>query len=230
MTAPAPILVRGETEFPDQFLASFGKDAAIGCFTADSPRSLPRHTPVLLKTPRGLETGHILGPATIRQARLVGAHVHGDLVRVLNFDDDDTLDKMSSLAQDVLDTAQRLAEESDIPVSLLDAEVFFDLGHALLHVLHPNPDDLAPFVKDLSDSLGLDIRLANLAVPIPAAEEDPGCGKPNCGEGDCGSGEGGCSTGGCSTGCGTGGQAVDLKPYFAHLREQMETTGRVPLV
>ena len=32
-----------------------------------------------------------------------------------------------------------------------------------------------------------------------------------------------------ATGCGTGGSAVDLRPYFAHLRDQMEASQRVPL-
>jgi hypothetical protein len=110
-------------------------------------------------------------------------------------------------------------------LSILDAEAFFDLRHALLHILHPNPEDLGAFAETLSQRTGIVVHLANLA--IPAEIEEHGCGKP-----DCGGGEGGCSscsTGGCSTGCGTGGSAVDLRPYFAHLRDQMEASQRVPL-
>ena len=34
MSSPAP--ANGAMEFPDQFVASFGKDAALGCFLAGS--------------------------------------------------------------------------------------------------------------------------------------------------------------------------------------------------
>lgn len=224
-------LVDGTTELPDQYVASFGKDAAVGCFAVSSSASgqgisFARHDRVLLKTPRGLEVGSILGPASIRQARLLGADVRGDLVRSLSAEDDSVLERMSSLALEVLSTGERLLKESDMPLSLIDAEIFFDLRHALLHILHPNPDVLADFVQTICDRTGLVVRLANLA--LPAEVEEHGCGKP-----DCGSGEGGCSscsTGGCSTGCGTGAAPPDLRPYFAHLRDQMETNHRVPLV
>jgi hypothetical protein len=214
------------TEFPDQFVASFGKDAGLGCFRAAEPLTLARHDRVLLQTPRGLEVGSILGPATIRQARLLGAQVRGELLRPLTTADDPVIEEMSSLAEKVMTASECLRGELGIGLTLIDAEAFFDLRHALLHILHPNPDDLNVFTAELSDRTDLDVRLANLA--ISAEPEEHGCGKP-----DCGSGEGGCSscsTGGCSTGCGTGASAVDLRPYFAHLRDQMETKHRVPLV
>ncbi len=228
MSTLAPL--DGAMEFPDQFVASFGKDAALGCFTASGPLTLARHDRVLLQTPRGLEIGAVLGPATLRQARLLGAHVRGDLLRPLTAADEPVVQKMLSLAGEVLAESERLLSECDISLSLIDAEAFFDLRHALLHILHARPDDLAPFVETLSRRTGLDVRLANLA--IPAEPEVHGCGEPNCGGGG---GEGGCSTcstgGGCATGCGTGTTAPpDLRPYFAHLREQMETNQRVPLV
>lgn len=220
----------GAMEFPDQFVASFGKDAALGCFTASGPLELARHDRVLLQTPRGLEIGAVLGPATLRQARLLGAHVRGELLRPLTASDEPIVRKMSLVARELLSEGEQLVKESDIALTLIDAEAFFDLRHALLHVLHPSPDDLAPFVETLSHRTGLDVRLANLAIPAEA--EVHGCGEPNCGGGG---GEGGCSTcstsGGCATGCGTGSTAPpDLRPYFAHLREQMETNHRVPLV
>lgn len=218
--------VDGATELTDLFVAAFGKDAAVGCFTAAGPMTLARHAAVLLQTPRGLEVGRIMGPATLRQARLLGGQVRGDLIRVLTSDDDEALAEMARLGHRVLDEAERLAAESDMPLSLLDAEAFFDLGHAVVHILHPNPDDLATFAESLSRRVGITVQLVNLALP---AEPAHGCGKSDCGEGGCSSGgcsTGGCSTGGCSTGCGSG--AVDIAPYFAELREKMESR-RIPL-
>lgn len=226
MIAPEAVVPPGATELPDQYVAAFGKDAALGCFTAAEAICLSRHDRVLLQTPRGLEVGEILTPATIRQARLLGAQVHGQLIRPINADDDGAFTQMARLAEELLIAAEDIAQSSVLGLAILDAEVMFDLRHALLHVLHPNPDALADFTAAVSVRTGLIVRLTNLALP---AEKDHGCGKPDCGEG----GGGGCSTcsdGGCATGCGTGVSAPpDLRPYFAHLREQMETQ-RIPLV
>jgi hypothetical protein len=224
----------GAAELPDEYVASFGKDAAVGCFTAAEPLLLSRRDRVLLRTPRGLEIGAILGPATIRQTRLLGAHVRGDLMRPLTSADDSIVERMAQLAGDVLSASERVREETGLSVCVIDAEAFFDLRHALLHILHPDPDDLGSFAETLSRRLGVVVRLANLALSAEAGEEDHGCGKPDCGktdgsDGGCSScSSGGCSTGGCATGCGHG--ATDLRPYFAHLREQMESHQRVPLV
>lgn len=213
--------VDGSTELSDQFVAAFGKDAAVGCFTAAGPISLARHASVLLRTSRGLEVGRIMGPATLRQARLLGGQARGELLRELTADDDQTLQDMFRLGRRVLEEAERIAAESGMPLSLLDAEAFFDLGHAVLHILHPNPDDLAAFADTVSRRVGIAVQLVNLALP---AEPAHGCGKPDCGEGGCSSG--GCSTGGCGSGCGSG--SVDIAPYFAELREKMESR-RIPL-
>lgn len=225
MTAPLDP-VDGATELSDQFIASFGKDAAVGCFTAAGPMTLARHAAVLLETPRGLEVGRIMGPATIRQARLLGGQVRGDLVRALTSDDETTITEMSLLGQRVLDEAERVARESDTPLTLIDAEAFFDLGRAVLHILHPNPDELAAFTETLSRRVGISVQLVNLALPAALPEPAHGCGKPDCGSGEGGCSTGGCSTGGCSTGCGSG--PVDIAPYFAELREKMESR-RIPL-
>ena len=80
-----------------------------------------------------------------------------------------------------------------------------------------------PLLDGLAAAHDMQVWLENLALP-EAEEAHGGCGKP-----DCGRGEGGCAScgeGGCSS-CGAG--PVDLKPYFAHLREQMEER-RTPLL
>ena len=227
MNALAAAPVSGAFEFGDQFVAAFGKDAALGCFAAAQASSFSRRERVLVKTPRGLEIGEILGPATLRQARLLGAQAQGDIVRPLTSTDEATVRRMHELAGELLAQSERLLLETNSELSLIDAEVFFDLRHALLHILHPNPDDLATFVETLCERTGLIVRLANLAI-APEPEPQHGCDKPDCGSG--GGGCTSCSTGGCSTGCGTGSTAApDLRPYFAHLRDQMETSQRIPL-
>ena len=212
----------------EQYVVSFGKDAALGCFTAPEPIALRRGDAVLLKTPRGIEVGEVLCPASIRQARLLGAQVRGDLLRRLADDDRTRSTDLESRGRMLLDAAHALSAEQDLNLIVLDAEVLFDGRQAMLQVLHPNPDELAGFVHALSARVGLEVRLTNLAQPLPADEpEVSGCGKPDCGSG--GGGCTSCSTGGGCSSCGPPG-GVDVRPYFAHLRAQMEASNRVPLL
>ena len=67
----------------DQYLASYGKSGGLGCFTAADDVTYARGDRVLLKTQRGQEIACILGPATIRQARVFGAQASGVIVRRL---------------------------------------------------------------------------------------------------------------------------------------------------
>jgi hypothetical protein len=211
----------------DQYVASFGKDAALGCFTSPVPIALTRGESVLLRTPRGIEVGEILCPASLRQARLLGAQIRGELVRSLGIEDRDHLDRLQRDGRELLDTARRIADEIGIAVVLLDAEFLFDGRHAIVQILHADADSLVGYVAEIASQTGIEVRLSNLAQPIPAEPEEHGCGKP-----DCGSGEGGCtscSTGGGCTSCSAGDKGVDLRPYFSHLRDRMETSQRVPL-
>ena len=109
-----------------------------GAFSPAQGWRCARHDRVLLQTPRGLEVGSILGPATLRQARLLGAHVRGELIRTLGPDDEPIVEQMAAIAQNVLATSECLRNEFGIALSILDAEAFFDLRHAL--VAHPSSE------------------------------------------------------------------------------------------
>jgi hypothetical protein len=128
--------------------------------------------------------------------------------------------------RELLDAARCIADERGIAVILLDAELLFDGRHAIVQILHADADGLADYVAEVTSRTGIEVRLSNLAQPIPDEPEEHGCGKP-----DCGSGDGGCTS--CSTGGGcsscSAGDKVDLRPYFSHLRDRMETSQRVPL-
>ena len=57
----------------DQFVVSHGKCGAVGVYTASEPLALRRGQHVVIETERGLEIGTILCPASLLQARLLGA-------------------------------------------------------------------------------------------------------------------------------------------------------------
>jgi hypothetical protein len=222
MSAVPDLLTRPDAA--DQFVVSFGKNGALGVFNAPAPLVLRRADRVVVRTPRGIEVGSVLCPATVRQARLLGATVSGELLRPFATDDAGLLYEHQQLAQRLYVAARQHAARDQLAVEILDVEVLLDGRQAILQFVGESSklDELA---QALEGCFALAVRLENLAQPALDAEHG-GCGKP-----DCGREAGGCSTcssgGGCSS-CGSG--KVDLRPYFAHLREKMEQGQRRPLV
>lgn len=207
----------------DQFVISFGKSGALGVFNAPAPLVLRRGDRVVVRTPRGVELGAVLCAATVRQARLLGATGMGELLRPLAAADAARLPALDRLAQELYAAAREQA--SACLVEVLDVEVLLDGAVAIVQYLGDDTN-LDTFAQALESRFAIAVRLENLAQPACAAEEHGGCDKP-----DCGRGAGGCSTcsagGGCSS-CGSG--KVDMRDYFAHLRDKMEHHQRRPLV
>ncbi len=222
MSAIPELLARPDAA--DQFVVSFGKGGAVGVFNAPAPLALRRGDRVVIRTPRGTEVGSVLCPASVRQARLLGATTTGDLLRPLAADDAARMPELLQCASRLFEAARQQAHEEQLAVEILDAEVLLDGRQAILQFLGDEPN-LDAFAHALERRFTLEIRLENLAQPASPAEEHGGCDKP-----DCGRGAGGCTTcstgGGCSS-CGSG--KVDMRDYFAHLRDKMEKNQRRPL-
>lgn len=211
-------------ETAEQFLVSFGKGGAVGVFNAPAPLVLPRGTSVVVQTARGTEMGAVLCSATVRQARLLGAASFGTLLRCTDAADAERQRSLTALGQAIFDAARAYAHREGFAAEVLDVDPLLDGRQAIVQYVGAAArlDELA---RALEAEFGVAIRLEDLAGPA-APEEPLGCGKP-----DCGKGEGGCtscSTGGGCSSCGSSG--VDLRPYFAHLREHMEAKDRTPLL
>lgn len=229
MIAPAdPMAPALAAVLPGQWVASYGKSGGVGCFHAPEELELRRGDRVILQTPRGLELGGILGPATLRQARLLGAQTSGAIVRPLADGDAAWLTRLLNDGQRLFETGRRLSAARAASIEVLDAEVLLDALRAIVHVAAPSSADLASFAAELARRSGLEVHLENAALAMREQEQQPhaGCGKPDCGKAE-GGGCSDCGAGGCSS-CGQG--PVDLRPYFAHLRAKMESQQRTPLL
>jgi hypothetical protein len=204
----------------DQFVVSFGKSGALGVFNAPAPLVLRRGERVVVRTPRGIEVGTVLCAATVRQARLLGATGMGELLRPLGTGDAARLPDLAQLGQAVYAAAQDQA--TGLGIAIFDVEVLLDGHQAIVQYVGADAS-LDAFAQALESRFALAVRLENLAQPT-TGHEHGGCDKPDCGRG-------GCSTCGSGGGCASCGSAkVDMRDYFAHLREKMEHNQRRPLV
>jgi hypothetical protein len=228
MIAPAePAAPSLAAVLSDQFIASYGKSGGLGCFSALTDECFSRGDRVALQTPRGLEAGAILGPATLRQARLLGAQTSGTIVRRLGDEDLTLLIDLQRQANDLFAVSRAVAAGRGGHVEILDVELLLDGSHAIIHLVGRADDAMAQLIDELSRRANLHIRFENLALAIGERDQPAaGCGKPDCGKAS-GGGCSDCGAGGCSS-CGQ--EAVDLRPYFAHLRGRMEEQRRTPLV
>ncbi len=215
-----------ESTAAEHYIISYGKSGGLGSFSTPEPLTLDRGDRVVIDSPRGREVGTVLCPASVRQARLLGAVASGTIVRPLSVADQVTLESSQTLSQQLFDASRQLACERELPLEILDVDVFLE-GQAVVQFIGADVPMLDTFAQALGNRFQLGIRLENLALPQEPAEAH-GCGKPDCGKTDGGGGCSTCSTGGGCSSCGSG--ATDLRPYFSHLREQMDTAQRTNLL
>lgn len=220
MSAPLPTPGAIATDERDQFIVSHGKSGVIGVFTLTEPHEIRRGMRVVVQSPRGIEIGDVLGPASLQQARLFGATSAGLLLRALSKEDDARLNELNSRAQQIFELVADLSRAQGIQVDVLDVDLYFDGSNAIVQFVGDS-EGIDRLGALLEDRLTLTVRFENVAQP--SEKEEHHCDKP-----DCGRNAGGCSTcatgGGCST-CGS--SKVDLREYFGHLRTKMEK--RIPL-
>lgn len=216
-------------EGPEFYLVQYGLEGALGSFRAADGLRPRRGEKVVLQGERGLEAGTILGPASVRQSRLLGNA--GQIARRWGAAEDALFLRARGQAEIMFRAARSLAGELQLGVEILDVDLALDGSRALLLLLSPPGEDPEPLLLGLRNAFGVAVQYHNLAGEKMAEahpeEEEGGCGKEGCGKEG-----GGCSTcgsgGGCGSGCGSGG--VDLREYFGQLRGRMEKTGRVPLI
>jgi hypothetical protein len=209
-----------------EYLVSYGKSAALARFLSATAEPLLRGDRVVLQSDRGLTLGTVLCEATDRQARLLAAGISGQLLRRADATDLESDRDRRPAEERLFDAATRLAAELGLALEVLDVELALDGRCAILQVLTAPGCDATALVERVAVEQRLEVWLENLAGPASETDHHAhgGCGKPDCGKGE-GGGCSSCGSGGCSS-CGSG---LDLRPYFAHLREQMDER-RTPLL
>ncbi|HEY1189453.1 MAG TPA: hypothetical protein VGE74_17500 [Gemmata sp.] len=219
-------------------LVQFGKSGFVGLFTAK--QSCARGERVIVRSPRGLETGVVLCEPGGQFSPALS--VEGEVLRTPTPDDETRTATFAACEASLLEAANVASSERELPLTFVDAELTLD-DHLILHGLAWGACDATPLFEGLSARFGLSVKLLDLSQAPGAKDPEPapaGCGKPGCGSGgsegggcsSCGTGteKGGCSTGSCSRGKVK--SAEELTAYFANLRQKMEQSPptRTPLV
>jgi cell fate regulator YaaT (PSP1 superfamily) len=211
-----------------EYVVTHGRSGFLGRFLAAPGRVFERGDTVAIATSRGLELGTVLGPIASGFGSVVNAVPSGQVVRSATDADLATSATNDSQIPSLIELADSLRQQHDLPIAVLDAEMMLDGQRVVYCVLGGDDDAIGKLAEALSERLNIAIDFYRPDQPA----DDPGCGKPGCG-----SGGGGCSSCGGSSGCSTGGcsrgqlaTADAVTQYFADLRQRFQQRqGRVSL-
>jgi len=154
-------------------------------FVAGYASTLSRGRRVLVRTPRGVELGEILGPMTDhadwRPSRL-------QIVRPTTTNDELLLERLERFKVRAVQECQQVLSESASSAMLLDVDQLFDGQTLILHFCGP-PDSLG---QDLTDQIVRRYEEEVRSIPLADLLEK-GCGD-HCGTEEASGCGGGCSS------------------------------------
>ena len=133
------------------YLVQFGRLAHVGRFTPTAcgfETQFTRGERAVIRGPRGLELGTVLGEASDRFQQTA---VDGELLRLATLEDFASTERNEALGQHIL----AATDDAGLPIGFIDIEVSLDAATAVLHGLPWSECDASPLFAELSDRFGL---------------------------------------------------------------------------
>src|SRR5436309_4258652 len=103
-----------------EYLVGYGMLGDFGRFRPVRPMSCLRGDAVVVRSPRGVELGGVLCPATPRHAHFLPNTSVGALLRPATGEDERAAGRLRRRGQEVFDEARRRAEGLGLPLEVID--------------------------------------------------------------------------------------------------------------
>src|SRR5947209_16735280 len=103
-----------------EYVIRYGLLGDFGRFRPAVPVDCRRGDLAVVSSPRGLEVGHVLCPATSQHDRFLPAAPAGTLLRMATEEDRRAANRARRLGQEVFEEARRRAEALRLPLEFLD--------------------------------------------------------------------------------------------------------------
>lgn len=159
----------------------------VGRFIAADAMRYPRHSRVIVRSPRGLEIGTVLSESAIGDQ---GAQVDGQILRGMTVEDDLLEARLEKHRHNAFAACASLLQEHQVPAALVDVEHLFDGQGLFFYFLGDVPPEADRLTQQLADTYETTVEFRKFAETL--AE---GCG-PGCGTEEA-MGQGGCAS--CTT-------------------------------
>ena len=175
-----------ETAFGRQHLVRVGALGDVGRFTAVDAVRFPRHSRVVVRTPRGLELGEVLAPP---DGSPETGSADGSIVRGVTAEDQLLAARLTSNRDRAYEACARRLAELSVPAVLMDVEHLFDGRTLIFYFLGETTSEIEALTAELAELYETHVQFRRFSQAV-----DEGCG-PGCGT----DAAAGCKT--CATGC-----------------------------
>ena len=165
-----------------KYLARHGVMRFIGQFEPTDETVYRRDTPVVVRTERGLELGHVLCETSPRAVELLTEPTGGHILRTLTDDDRQQVERLREKGRSAYDTCARFIEQRKLQMELVDVEHLFGGERIIFYFLAEKRVDFRELVKDLAREYQTRIELRQIGVRDEAKllADYGDCGKPVC--------------------------------------------------
>jgi cell fate regulator YaaT (PSP1 superfamily) len=146
-------------------------------------RGLFRHGDrVVVRSPRGVELGEVLSPATPRAIEQLEDPPLGQILREVSAQDQLESARLATERPRLVELCQRLADESGLELKVIDAEWLLGGERVVFYYLAEDRVDFRQLVKQLGGELRTRIEMRQVGVRDEAKllADYGDCGKPVC--------------------------------------------------
>ncbi len=164
------------------YIVRHGSMRYLGVFIAPAFMTLPRNSTVITRTERGTEVGTILGPATPQAIAALPDPTSGEILRVVDEQDEKRITDMSMLQTRQYEIATSLVKGHRLAMQIVDVEQLFGGERLMFYFLAEHRVDFRDLVKSLAREFHTRIELRQIGPREEAKiKADYGdCGRPVC--------------------------------------------------
>ncbi|MDA1212604.1 MAG: regulatory iron-sulfur-containing complex subunit RicT [Planctomycetota bacterium] len=166
-----------------QFVVRYGATRFIGEFSTRNPEDLPRNSPVIIRSERGVEWGIVLSPASDRTREYLGRKsTDGKIVRPATAEDRSLLEQTRQKERDEFDGCAEMIRDRRLNMQLVDVEHLFGGERVVFYYLAEDRVDFRELVKELAKRFKTRIEMRQIGVRDEAKllADYGDCGKPVC--------------------------------------------------
>lgn len=165
-----------------RYIVRHGVMRALGEFEVPAEFAVTRGMQVVVRSDRGHEIGEVLCEASQKAVELITEPTRGQVLRSLNLDDLQRLDRLRDNENNEFDTCRRFVQQRNLQMELVDVEHLFGGERIVFYFLAEKRVDFRELVKDLAREYQTRIEMRQIGVRDEAKllADYGDCGKPVC--------------------------------------------------
>lgn len=170
-------------DLPRSYIVRYGVTRQLGEFTVKPAQYIPRNSSVIIRSPRGVEWGTVLAPASERSRDYLGLQGEpGRVLRVATREDARERDAQGALEKHEYETCRELIQERHLQMQLIDVEHLFGGERTVFYYVSEDRVDFRELVKALAKVLKTRIEMRQMGVRDEAKllADYGDCGQPVC--------------------------------------------------